>query len=212
MRAWPLFDLVLRTPRLELRPLRDEDLDDLVDAALSGIHGSDVHPFPARWNVGTPDEVRRRVLQYQWQQRASASPDDWGLQLGVRFEGRVIGVQDVRASALAVRRTVDTGSWLRMDRHGRGIGTEMRAAVLMFAFDHLGATVALSGYVEGNAPSAGVSRRIGYVPNGRAPAAFGDVAHEEQRLRLDAASFVRPDWALEVSGWEAARRDLLGDV
>ncbi|SDH47164.1 GNAT family N-acetyltransferase [Agrococcus jejuensis] len=211
MRSWPLFDLVLRTPRLELRPVRDDDLDDVVDAALSGIHEPDLHPFPNAWNVGTPDEVRRRVLQFQWRQRASVEPNDWVVQLGVRFEGRVVGVQDIGAKDLAVRRVVETGSWLRQDVQGRGIGTEMRAAALLFAFDVLGATVALSGYAEGNAASAGVSRRLGYVDNGRAPAAFGDRRIEEQRLRLDRDAFVRPDWALQVEGWDAARADLLGD-
>ncbi|WP_144720220.1 GNAT family N-acetyltransferase [Agrococcus jejuensis] len=217
MRSWPLFDLVLRTPRLELRPLRDEDLDDVVDAAISGIHGDEVTPFPLRWNVGTPDEVRRRVVQFQWRQRASLEPRDWALQLGVRFEGRVVGVQDVGATDFALRRTVETGSWLRQDVHGRGIGTEMRAAVLLFAVDHLGAEVAETSYAEGNAPSRGVSTRLGYVDNGRTRMRIAGVGDDDatvttdHRMRLEAADLRRPDWALQVEGWDAARRDLLGD-
>lgn len=47
-RIWPLFGLRLTTPRLELRPLRDDDLPGLVDAALSGVHD------PARMPFGVP--------------------------------------------------------------------------------------------------------------------------------------------------------------
>ena len=39
-------------------------------------------------------------------------------------------------------RTVGTGSWLGRPYQGRGIGKEMRGAVLALAFDGLGAEVA----------------------------------------------------------------------
>ena len=37
----------------------------------------------------------------------------------------------------------------------------MRQVVCAFAFDHLGADLLASGYIEGNARSAGASRRVG---------------------------------------------------
>ena len=43
--VWPLFSLRITTPRLELRPVRDEDLPGVIDAALSGIHDPGVMPF-----------------------------------------------------------------------------------------------------------------------------------------------------------------------
>ncbi|QCR20359.1 GNAT family N-acetyltransferase [Agrococcus sp. SGAir0287] len=211
MRAWPLLDLVLRTPRLELRPVRDVDLDDLVDAALSGIHEPHVRPFLHRWDVGSPDEVRRNLVQYHWRTRAAIAPDAWALELGVHLDGRVVGVQAIEAKDLAVTRKVESGSWIRQDVQGRGIGTEMRQAVLLFAFDVLGADVALSGYLEGNEASAAVSRKVGYVENGRGVVAVDGERYEDRRVRLDRDAFVRPDWRLQVEGWEAARRDLLGD-
>ena len=42
-------------------------------------------------------------------------------------------------------RAIGTGSWLSSALHGRGIGTEMRAAVLEFAFEGLGSHEAVSG-------------------------------------------------------------------
>lgn len=211
MRSWPLLDLVLRTPRLELRPVRDVDLYDLLDAALSGIHEPHVRPFLRRWNVGAPDEVRRNLAQFHWRARADLSPASWTLELGVHLEGRVIGVQGVEAKDFGVTRVVESGSWIRQDAQGDGVGTEMRQAMLLFAFDVLGAEAALSGYLEGNEASAAVSRRVGYVGNGRGVAAVDGERYEEHRMRLDRDAFVRPDWTLQVEGWDAARTDLLGD-
>ena len=42
----------------------------------------------------------------------------------------------------------------------------MRTAVLAFAFEHLGAEVAVSSARTDNAPSLAVSYRMGYVDNG----------------------------------------------
>jgi len=58
--------------------------------------------------------------------------------------------------------TASTGSWLGAAYQGRGLGTEMRAAVLTYAFEHLGATAARSGALGGNEQSLGVSRKLGY--------------------------------------------------
>jgi len=59
---------------------------------------------------------------------------------------------------------VSTGSWLGMRHQGKGFGTEMRAAILMLAFDHLGAKTARSSAFTDNPRSLAVSRRLGYEP------------------------------------------------
>jgi RimJ/RimL family protein N-acetyltransferase len=61
---------------------------------------------------------------------------------------------------------VDTHSWLATDARGRGWGKQMRAAVLVLAFEHLGATAAVTEAWSDNAASLGVSRSLGYVDNG----------------------------------------------
>lgn len=53
-------------------------------------------------------------------------------------------MQDVSAHEFPLLRTVHSGSWLTQSVQGRGIGREMRAAILLLAFDHLGAAAALS--------------------------------------------------------------------
>ncbi|HYJ67193.1 MAG TPA: hypothetical protein VEX15_05965 [Nocardioidaceae bacterium] len=44
-RHWPLFDLRIRTPRLDLRLPTEALLDDLIDTALDGVHEPSEMPF-----------------------------------------------------------------------------------------------------------------------------------------------------------------------
>ncbi len=209
-RYWPPFGLELHTPRLTLTVIRDDDLTDLVDLALAGVHEPDVMPFTIPWTLAPADELPANFLRYQWGLRSRTGPDDWLLPFAVRHDGRLVGLQDLGAREFAVRRSVETGSWLGRAHQGRGIGTEMRAAVLMFAFDHLGASTAHSGAFVDNPRSRGVSDRLGYRPNGleyvqRRP---GERA-VSQRLMVTPEDFRRPDWTLRVAGLDACR-GLLG--
>jgi RimJ/RimL family protein N-acetyltransferase len=106
----------------------------------------------------------------------------------------------------AVTRTVHTGSWLGKAHQGKGIGTEMRSAVLQFAFDHLKAERADSGAFTDNAQSLRVSEKLGYRPDGTTvrQRRAGERA-VEQRLVLDPANFVRPGWAVQIRGLPACR-------
>ncbi|GAA1060714.1 GNAT family N-acetyltransferase [Agromyces bracchium] len=209
--AWPLFGLTLRTPRLELRLVRDDDLDALADAALSGIHDPAVMPFAFPWTDQAPDVISRELARHVWRERVGTTPDDWTLLFAVIEDGVPVGVQDVRATRFATLRTVSTGSWLTASRQGVGLGIEMRAAVLAFCFDHLGAEVAESGAIDWNAASLGVSRRLGYVENGE-KRVVSRAKHVEREvlLRLERDRFVRPDWTLEVDGFDDAVRAQLG--
>lgn len=47
--VWPLFGLLISTPRLTLNPVRDEQLPGLIDAVLAGIHDPAVMPFGVPW-------------------------------------------------------------------------------------------------------------------------------------------------------------------
>src|SRR4051794_18330350 len=49
MDPWPLHNLVLRTPRLELRPDDDAGLRELVAEARLGVHPPDYMPFTVPW-------------------------------------------------------------------------------------------------------------------------------------------------------------------
>jgi RimJ/RimL family protein N-acetyltransferase len=206
---WPLRDLVLRTPHLELRPDDDPGLRELVEVAYAGVHDPATMPFLTPWTDADPRYLGRGMLQFFWSQRAALAPESWTLNFLVRHEGRVLGVQGVTGRDFGVLRTVDTGSWLGRAHQGRGFGTEMRAAVLQFAFDHLGAVEATSGAFADNPASLRVSEKLGYRQNGTKTHLRRDEPATEVLLRLEPADFVRPDWTLRVEGLDGSR-GLLG--
>jgi len=69
----------------------------------------------------------------------------------------------LKAPGLPVLREVKTESWLGVDYHRRGLGTEARTALLHLAFEELGAVAAVSEVFQDNAASQGVSRKLGTV-------------------------------------------------
>ncbi len=182
---WPLYQLRLQTPRLELRLPTDRDLADLADLAAAGVHDPDEQPFAVPWTDAAPAERGRSTIQYHWSKRAEWKPDKWSLDLVVVHEGAVVGTQGMSASDFAILREVATGSWLGQAHHGQGIGTEMRAAVLHLAFAGLGALYATSGAFTDNMASQAVSRKLGYIDDGMERYVRRGQPATTQRLRLD---------------------------
>ena len=192
-RHWPLFELRVRTPRLELRMPTLEDLDTLAELAYTGIHDPAEMPFGFPWTDAAPDERARATLQYHWGQWSSWMPARWTLEMAVRLDGTPVGLQGIGASDFAIVREVHSGSWLGRQFQGKGIGTEMRAAVLHFAFAGLAAEFATTSAFLDNYASLGVSRKLGYQPDGIERQARRGEAVTLQRLRLSRAQ------------WEAGR-------
>ena len=201
---WPLFELRLVTDRLELRPPDDGELAALADVARRGIHGHDVMPFANGWTDYPEREFGRRFAQYFWRQRAEWRVDSWELPFAVFVDGEPVGVQQVTGERFPVLRTVGTGSWLERSRQRRGIGSEMRAMVLHFAFTELEAAEAVSGAYTFNDGSVGVSRKLGYEPNGTRRDVVRGLPAEALLFRLSRERWLataRPD--VTVSGFEA---------
>jgi RimJ/RimL family protein N-acetyltransferase len=163
---WPLFDLSVRTPRLELRHPDDELVAKVAELTASPIHDPGEMPFSEPWTDAPPDELPRGSLKHFWMRRGTWEPNNWSCVMAVLVDGEVVGVQDVMAQRFAETRSVKTGSWLTMSRHGEGIGKEMRAAILHLAFEGLGAHNAFTSAWHDNASSLGVTRSLGYEPNG----------------------------------------------
>ena len=165
--AHPLFGLRVRTPRLELVWPTDEQLAAMFEAARRGIHPPETMPFGVPWTdwLGRPD-AGVGFLAHHWGGRAAIAPDAWDLHLAVLVDGVAVGGQSLHGASFAAVRTVGTGSWLTEAHQGRGVGTEMRAAVLHLTFEGLGATVATSSAFADNHASLRVSAKLGYEPNG----------------------------------------------
>src|SRR4051812_23764556 len=186
---WPLFDLQVRTPRLELRYPDDELAFGLIDVSLKGIHDPATMPFGFPWTDAKSPEFERNSCQHYWKNRAEHAPDAWRFTFGVIVDGEPAGVQGVTAQKFAQLRQVETGSWLGREFQGQGIGKEMRAAVLHFLFAGLEAERAISGAWHDNKSSLGVSRALGYVENGETWAMRRDVPDRQIGLLLTRAQW-----------------------
>ena len=124
-------------------------------------------------------------------------------------DGEPVGMQDLIGHEFDTFGTVETFSWLSSDVRRRGIGSEMRSAILHLAFEGLGAEEAHSEANADNAGSNGVSERLGYERNGLAWATCDGQPVLGQRWRL-----VRDTWAtrrrddITMRGVEACRATL----
>ncbi|MFC4337948.1 GNAT family N-acetyltransferase [Salininema proteolyticum] len=195
--AFPFFGIEIRTPRLSLRLGGDEDNLALARVAASGIYPAGRIPFVSTWAEEDPDVLPRNLLQHRWGNLSGQRPGDWNLHFTVFHEGGPVGVQSLWAKDFGVRRTVNSGSWLGRDFQGRGLGTEMRAAVLELGFATLGAELAHSGSFRGNAASEAVSRKLGYEPNG-----IEVYAVKGERK-------ISQNWLLRREAWERSRREVI---
>ena len=100
-------------------------------------------------------------------------------------------MQDLQAEHFRAVRSVETGSWLGREHQGRGLGREMREAILHLAFAGLGAEEALSGAFEDNAASIATSRAVGYADNGEARGHRRDSWARTIRFRLGRDAWAR---------------------
>lgn len=206
---WPLAGLRAVSGDLELRYADDATLFALARLAAEGVHAPEAMPFSVPWTRGTPSEVARSVLRYGWGVRSEFGPEKFALELACvhRGTGEVLGVQAANGRDFAISRTVETGSWLGLRHQGRGIGTRMRRMMLHLVFEGLGARIATTSAFADNAASNGVTRAIGYEPNGvTVMVREGRAAdHIDYRLTREAwaAQPDRPE--VELHGVEAVR-------
>jgi RimJ/RimL family protein N-acetyltransferase len=207
---WPLFDLVIRTPRLTMRYLDDPLGDALATLAAHGVHDPEFMPFTLPWTDATSPDLERNALRWYWRSRAETGPDSWNLQFAV-FEGdELVGTTAALADQFPTVRTFETGSWLGRRFQGRGIGTEMRIATLHLGFLGLGALAAITAAFHDNAPSMGVTRKLGYEPNGVAWLQRRGARAQIQRFVMTRDHFlehVRRD-DIEIEGDEPVREFL----
>ena len=201
----PLYGLRLRTDRLELRWPTEDELVELARVAEGGVHDPGEMPFVVPWTdgIGEPGFVDEFVA-YHLGLRESWTAHDWSLELGVWAADEPIGVQGLLAHSFAVEREVKSGSWLAQRSHGRGYGTEMRAAILELAFAGLGAQAANSSVLEGAGASARVSEKLGYVDAGESWVEVRGERRLDRQLRLTRDGWIdRERISVRISGLEA---------
>lgn len=197
MNLYPALGVSVTTPRLELRPATDDLLAELAVLVRDGQAMAEPAPYddPMSLYEDDPDLRVQRWLQSIWRGRGTVGPDFWRLYFVVVIDGRPAGMQDLIGDRFASYGSVVTFSWLAAHARQRGVGREMRHAVLHLAFEGLGAAEAGSEAFLDNRGSNGVSRALGYAENGTAWAT----------RRGEKALMQR--WLLRREVWQSMRRD-----
>ena len=195
-----LWEIRLRTPRLELRLPTEGELVELYRVAEGGIHPPEEMPFLVPW---TDDLRLDAFLAFHRGCWEAWTPERWSLNLVAFFEGRPIGTQGIEAENFTATRTVTSGSWLGAAFQRAGLGTEQRAAILELAFVGLGANTAISGAHIYNVSSQRVSAKLGYRQSGS-----HTVAPRGEPVEHYDYSLERGEWRcpveVEITGLETA--------
>jgi RimJ/RimL family protein N-acetyltransferase len=196
VKSYPLLEVRVTTPTLELRGATDELLDQLAEVVRAGKTHADPAPYDDPMSFYEPDPDLRVAgwLRAIWRRRGAVEPAFWRLYFVVTVDGRPVGEQTLTGVNFSELGTVTTFSWLSADERGRGLGREMRAAILHLAFDGLGATEASSDAFVDNLGSNAISRGLGYEPNG------SDWATRQGEPAL------LNRWRLTRGSWEERRR------
>jgi RimJ/RimL family protein N-acetyltransferase len=194
---YPPLDVTVSTPLLTLRGASDAWLAELAPAVRAGEAFAEPAPYddPMSLYEDDPDVRVQKWLQAVWRGRGSVSPESWRLHFVVVEQGRAVGMQDLIGQQFNLFRSVSSFSWLARSARGRGLGREMRTAILHLAFQGFEAAQAESDAFVDNVGSNRISESLGYRPNGSDWASRQGSAAVLQR------------WLITREAWSAGRRD-----
>jgi RimJ/RimL family protein N-acetyltransferase len=204
-RYWPLFGLRLTSPDLTLRPMTEADLGTIADLLPDDLEQD---PAATIYDFGD-DRIARGIVSHQgyWKAYGTWRPEAWRLSFVVCASGEILGVQELEGNDFPVLRTVDSSSFLIRAARGRGYGKQMRSAVLALAFGPRQARAAITSAWHDNHASLGVSRTLGYRPNGESLHARGERVDAMVHMRLQRADWLAsgPGNHVQISGFQACR-------
>jgi RimJ/RimL family protein N-acetyltransferase len=193
---WPLFDLRITTPDLVLRPMLEADL-----GTVSDLLPADLELDPAATRYAVTDEHRSRgIITHQgyWKAFGTWQPSAWRLGFVVLSGDEIVGFQELEGNDFLLLRTVDTSSFLIPSVRGRGFGKQMRRAVLALAFGPMEAAAAITSAWHDNHASLGVSRALGYQPNGESLHAREGHSDVMIHLRLRRSDWLDADLGRDI--------------
>jgi RimJ/RimL family protein N-acetyltransferase len=194
--AYPPLNVQIHTPTLSLLGATDALLERLLPIVRKGVATEPPWPFddPMSLYKDSPDR-EWSWLRSIWSGRGKVNESFWRLYFVVVIDEEPVGMQDLIATDFATFGTVQSFSWLSPDIRRRGLGREMRHAILHLAFEGLGARRACSDAFADNVASNRVSAALGYQPNGI----------DWATRREEPADLHR--WLLTREQWQAIRRD-----
>jgi RimJ/RimL family protein N-acetyltransferase len=203
--GWPIFDLRISTPDLDVRPMTE---DDLVEVAQAIPDDLEVDPTSPRYEgFSWRDQLAATSAQSYWRALGTWSVDSWNVIFAIRHDGVLVGSQALEGEDFLRLRTVDSWSWLSAEARGRGWGKQMRRGVLALAFGPLEARYAITSAWRDNHSSLGVSRSLGYTDNGIEQHRRDDGVDDMVHLRMTREQWTSSGGAdgIRVEGFEPCR-------
>ena len=181
----PLGDLRIHFGVLILRPPRAGDVDALMD-----VYDDDFNlvpqPRPTTERAVARDGILNRIARNPHARRDKS----WGLDLIVETKTHpVVGWASLEPDDDLPGRQVESTTWVAPPLRRRGHATNVRHALLAFAFNGLAATHALSRAQPSNEGSNNVSISLGYT--------LGNTTYTSDRIAYQ-------NWSLAKAGWEQA--------
>lgn len=151
----------VRTERLNLRPHREDDLEDLL-----AFHSLPEVVRYVPWPVRDRDQTRA-ALQAKLGQDALRAPGEWlVLAVELRETGTVVGEVLLKWVSDDSRQG-ELGFALHTDFQGKGLAGEVASAVLDLGFEDLGLHRITATCLAGNDRSARLLTRLGMRPEGQ---------------------------------------------
>lgn len=147
--------MTLLTPRLILRPWREDDAEDLYKYASD----PEVGP-PAGWPPHTSVENSREIIK-----AVLSAPETYAVCL--KEDGRAIGSIGLKTGAQTDMTDrsdeCELGYWIGKPFWGQGLIPEASRELLCRAFEDLSMNTVWCGYYEGNEKSRRVQEKLGFA-------------------------------------------------
>lgn len=182
--------ITLSTDRLQLRPLRDSDVD--------AVHAACQNPDIPRWTSVPSPYTREHAHDFVVEKSPAGWREDSVYNFGVftRSDGVLTGTMGLLrlAHLAAPQHQAELGYWTVKEHRGKGYTAEAGLALCRWAFGRLGVERVEWCAEAGNEGSRAVARRIGFVMEGTARARI-----VQRGTRRDAwtASLLPSDLGLE---------------
>jgi RimJ/RimL family protein N-acetyltransferase len=145
----------IKTERLDLRPHRMEDLDDLL-----AFHSDPEVVRYVPWPVRNREQVRA-ALEVKLTQDALTEPGQWlVLAIELRETSTVIGEVLLKWDS-QINRQGELGYALHAGYQGRGLAAEAARAMLRLGFEDLGLHRIQASVIDGNTASTKLLERLG---------------------------------------------------
>ncbi len=193
MNAQNLYEITIKTPKLELRLPNSSDAEELAQVLTNGIQKENEPHFMEENLYGKSVEDNTKWLrEFIGKSIKEWNKEDWHIPFAVFYKGKVIGLVTMFSHNFPITQGYGISYWIGLQYQGHGLGTEAFQALLFFGFVGLGAQEAYAGAYSDNIPSLHLMEKLGFVFNGEYWMARQGKAIKDRRMRLPKENWIKP--------------------